>query len=81
MRLQGTTVSTTERNLNGLIKLLDQLGEPAKTVVELRLWPMMSFDQIAKEMGWKSHTTAMYHYKKALKQLREMLNDTANRQS
>lgn len=52
---------------------VEALPEPYRSVVEMRIYGMMTYEQIAKEMGWPNRTWTSTYLRRGLDRLRSSL--------
>src|SRR3990167_4625197 len=57
-----------------LVAALESLNEPYRSVLEMRYWGRMTYQQIAKEHGWPNRTWTSTYHKRAVAMLRESLS-------
>lgn len=60
---------------DAVVDLVDELPEPMRSVVELRIWGRMTFDDIATDLDLASRGSAHVLFTRALEQLKEGLSD------
>lgn len=56
-----------------LMAMVEELEEPYKSVIEMRVWGRMTFQAIAEEMGWPSRQWTWTYWVRGLERLRVKL--------